>query len=176
MRLLRRFVPRNDRQNTMANQKNNIEEAPRKWTWPKVLVFVLLLAFYASFLVHPIALPVGDDLPRLIKNGEMVFQKPDVLTKNVYSYTEPDQPFANHHWLSGVIFYLIYEAVGFGGLVIFKTVLMLIAFGILFFAATKKANFWLVSLFSIPTILLLRERTDLRPEIFSFLFVAIFLY
>src|SRR3989338_3401682 len=137
MRLLRRFVPRNDRQNTMANQKNNIEEAPRKWTWPKVLVFVRLLPFYAWFLVHPIALPVGDDLPRLIKNGEMVFQKPDVLTKNVYSYTEPDQPFANHHWLSGVVFYLLDEAVGFSGLVVFKTLVLLASFSLLFVTATK---------------------------------------
>src|SRR3990167_5292194 len=160
----------------MTKQKNNIEEAPRKWTWPKVLVFILLLGFYASFLVHPIALPVGDDLPRLIKNGETVFRNPDVLTKNVYSYTEPDQPFANHHWFSGVVFYLLDQAVGFSGLIIFKGIVLLAAFSLLFFAATKKADFWLVALFSIPTILILRERTFVRPEIFSYFFIALYLY
>ena len=160
----------------MTKQKNNIEEAPRKWTWPKVLVFILLLGFYASFLVHPIALPVGDDLPRLIKNGETVFRNPDVLTKNVYSYTEPDQPFANHHWFSGVVFYLLDQAVGFSGLIIFKVIVLLAAFALLFFAATKKADFWLVALFSIPTILILRERTFVRPEIFSYFFIALYLY
>jgi len=159
----------------MAKQAVKLESKTR-WTWAQTIVFVLLLAFYASFLVHPIALPVGDDLPRLIKNGEMVFQNPDVLTKNVYSYTEPDQPFANHHWLSGVVFYLLDQVVGFSGLIIFKVIVLLAAFSLLFFAATKKADFWLVAFFSIPTILILRERTYVRPEIFSYLLIAVYLY
>ena len=143
----------------------------------KISVFILILAFYGSLLLHQIKLPAADDLGRHIKNGELILQGDfDVLNKNLYSYTEPDSPFYNHHWLSGVIFYLLHEAVGFGGLVIFKVIIMLFAFALLFFVATKKANFWLVSAFSIPTILILIERTGLRPEIFSYLFIAIFLY
>jgi len=143
----------------------------------KAVVFVLILAFYASVSLYQIKLPVADDLARHIKNGEMILRGNfDVLYKNVYSYTEPDQPFTNHHWLSGVIFYLLFELIGFDGLVIFKTVVLLTAFSLLFFASLKKADFWLVAVFSIPTILLLQERTGLRPEILSFLFVALFLY
>ena len=152
-------------------------EHPKRGRALKIVVFLLLLAFYASFLVHPIALPVGDDLPRLIRNGnDIVHGNYDVLTKNVYSYTEPDHKFANHHWLSGVIYYFVDETVGWDGQVIFKIIVLLAAFSILFAAALKKADFWLVALFSIPTILILRERTFVRPEMFSYLFVAIYLY
>src|SRR3989344_6310350 len=126
----------------MSKQKTFFfEENETKGRYIKLTVFILLLAFYASFLVHQIALPVGDALPRLIKNGEMVFQNPDILTKNVYSYTEPDQPFANHHWLSGVVFYLLDQAVGFSGLIIFKTLVLLAYFSLLFVTARKKADF-----------------------------------
>src|SRR3990167_1948387 len=80
----------------------------------KAVVFVLILAFYASVSLYQIKLPVADDLARHIKNGEMILRGNfDVLYKNVYSYTEPDQPFTNHHWLSGVIFYLLFELIGF---------------------------------------------------------------
>ncbi len=144
----------------------------------KILVFILILVLYSSFLFYKIdflTLSVND-LGRHITNGEIVFQTRDVLTTNFYSYTEPNFPFINHHWLSGVIFYFLYKIFGFGGLAIFKMVVLLSAFALIFFTAIKKADFWLVALFSLPAILILKERTELRPEIFSFLFIAVFLY
>ncbi|MBX4197980.1 hypothetical protein KW782_01455 [Candidatus Parcubacteria bacterium] len=127
-------------------------------------------------MIHKIPLPVAEDLARIIKNGEDVFKNSDVLTKNVYSYTEPDQPFANHHWLSGVVFYLLNQTVGFTGIVIFKVILLLSAFSLLFWLALKKADFWLVAFFSIPTIIILSGRSSTRPEIFSYFFIVLFLY
>src|SRR3989338_8211437 len=53
------------------------------------------------------------DLGRHIKNGQIVWRQPDVLFKNLYSYTEPNFPFVNHHWLAGVIFWLLYLIGGF---------------------------------------------------------------
>lgn len=147
-----------------------------RWTPIKIATFSLLLVFYGVILLHKIELPPGDDLPRLIKNGQVLFQDLDILTKNVYSYTEPEQPFANHHWLSGVLFYWLHEVMGYGGLVVVKVAIMLSAFTLLFFTALKRAHFWLVAWLSIPTILILRSRTLVRPEIFSYLLIAIFLY
>ncbi|OGN00792.1 MAG: hypothetical protein A3B91_04570 [Candidatus Yanofskybacteria bacterium RIFCSPHIGHO2_02_FULL_41_29] len=143
----------------------------------KTLVFILLLVFYGSLLLHKIELPVADDMARHVKNGELILEGNfNVFYKNVYSYTESDHVFVNHHWLSGVVFYLLHQAVGWGGLVIFKVIIFLLTFLLLFSVSLKKANFWLVALFSIPTIFILSERTALRPEIFSYLFTAVFLY
>src|SRR3989344_3777119 len=131
-------------------EKEKTDHKFSKWKPIQTLVFILILVFYGSLLLHQIKFPLADDLARHIKNGEMIVGGNfDVLYKNVYSYTEPDQNFTNHHWLSGVVFYLVYGVVGFGGLVIFKTALMLVAFSIIFIVATKKADFWLVALFSI---------------------------
>lgn len=143
----------------------------------KILVFILILAFYGSILAHKINLPAGQDLPRQMKIGEQVFQGNwGVLYKNTFSYTEPDFRFLNHHWLSGVAFYLVHRAVGWNGLVVFKIIILLSAFSLIFLSALKKADFWLVAGFSLPTILILSGRTGLRPEIFSYLFIAIYLY
>ena len=136
--------------------------------WVKILVFSLVLALYASFLFTKIALPAALDLPRQMKNGEMILHGDfSVLTKNVYSYIEPNQQFANHHWLSGVIFYLLHAAIGYSGMVIFKVIFLLVTFALLFWLTVKKNDFWLVALFSIPTIFILIERTALRPEMFT---------
>ncbi len=143
----------------------------------KTLVFILVIAFYGSLLTYKIKLPVADDMARHIKNGELILSGHfDVLYSNVYSYTEPGHPFINHHWLSGVIFYLLHQAVGWSGLVIFKVIVLLSAFTLFFLAALKKAVFWLVAFFSLPAILILIERSSLRPEIFSYLFIGVFLY
>lgn len=142
----------------------------------KIFVFILILGLYGSLAAYKIKLPATDDLGRHIKNGEMVLQTPSVLYTNFYSYTEPNFPVVNHHWLFGVIIYVVNEIVGFSGIVIFKIIILSLTFAVLFLAALKKADFWLVAFFSLPTILLLMGRMDARPEIFSFLFIAIFIY
>ena len=143
----------------------------------KVVVFALILVFYGALLTHKMNLPAADDLPRQLKIGETILQGNfDILYKNIYSYTEPEQNFYNHHWLSGIIFYLLQSAVGWSGLVVIKVIVFLAAFTLLFRTAMKKADFWLVAFLSLPTILILRERTGLRPEVFSYLFIAIYFY
>ena len=149
-----------------------------KYKLLKTLIFILILAFYGSLLFYKIdflAMSVND-LGRHIKNGQMLLETRDVLTTNFYSYTEPDFPFINHHWLSGAVFYFLHETIGFGGMVIFKAAVFLLAFSLIFLASVKKADFWLTTLFSLPAILILKERSELRPEIFSYLFIAIFIY
>ncbi len=138
-------------------------------------VVVLILVFYGSLLFHKINLPT-DDLGRHLENGKIIWQTRSVSETNFYSYTEPDFPFLNHHWLSGVIFYGLFNLIGFPGLVIFKILLLLSAFGLIFAVAVRRGNFWLAALFSISAIFVLSERTDLRPEIVSYFFTALFFY
>lgn len=143
----------------------------------KISILVFILALYTSFLTYKMKIPAADDLPRQITiGGEVLKGNWDILYKNTFSYIEPEYTFYNHHWLSGVFFYVLYTSVGWGGLSIFKILILLSAFAIIFKVSAQKSNFWLVSLVSIPAIFILRERTGLRPEVFSYLFIALFVY
>ncbi|MBL7155001.1 MAG: tetratricopeptide repeat protein [Candidatus Portnoybacteria bacterium] len=143
--------------------------------WSKILIVILILFFYSLGLVHQINLPT-EDLGRHLKNGEIIWQTKTIPQTNLYSYSQPDYPFSNHHWLSGLIFYFIFQWTGFNGLIIFKTILLLTAFLLVFILAVKKGNFWLTALLALPIIFILNERTVIRPEIFSYLLTSVFLY
>lgn len=134
------------------------------------LCFVLILVFYLSPLAHKIDLSTLD-LGRHLKNGQEILEGNfKVLSSNFYSYTNPDYPFLNHHWGSGLIFFLVQKAFGFRGLSLFYLVLSLIAFFLFFDLARRESNIWLAFLISLFFIPLISSRAEIRPEIFSYLF------
>lgn len=116
------------------------------------------------------------DLGRHIKNGEIIWQNTDVLYTNFYSYTEPFFPFINHHWFSGVIFYWLYLLGGFKILTLFNILVALLTIVVTFLHAQKKSNFYFAAIIILPVILILSERTNIRPEMFSVLFLALEFY
>jgi hypothetical protein len=85
--------------------------------WQKFLLF-LLLVLYGYLLAQKINLATAD-LGRHLKNGELFFKEQTIPKTNLYSYTYPNYPFVNHHWGSGVIFYLVKIIFGFRGLSFF---------------------------------------------------------
>lgn len=137
------------------------------------LVVLLLLVFYGAFLLHKTNL-VTADLGRHIKNGETLLQDFSSIRTNLYSYTEPDFPVITHHWGAGLIFYLLWKAGGFTLVHLFFAASCLMAFSIFLWLAAKHSGLGFAALVSILVIPLLAERTEIRPEVFSYLFVAIF--
>lgn len=142
----------------------------------KSLTLFLLSAYYFCFLAHKILFTTAD-LGRHIKNGEMIWLKNfAVLNANFYSYTYPQAAFLNHHWGSGVIFFLIKKWLGFGGLSLFFIILSLAAFWIFFDLARKNSSFKISALSSLLLIPLISERTDIRPEGFTYFFAGLFFW
>lgn len=62
--------------------------------WQKIL----LLAFVFSFLFRT-DLSFDQDLGRHLKLGEIITQTWNIPKINLFSYTNPDFPFINTHWL-----------------------------------------------------------------------------
>ena len=142
----------------------------------KIAILILLLAWYGAFLFHKIDLTTSD-LGRHIKNGEEILNGHfQVLNSNYYSYTEPNALFINHHWLSGVIFYLIWKFSGFVGLHLFFIILSLAAFWFFFDSANEIGGYAVSLPAALLLIPLIAERAEVRPEIFSYLFSGIFLW
>ncbi len=147
----------------------------------KGLVLLLIVAWYALLLIRPVEIASGD-LGRHLKNGEIILDiiegadKKAIFSSNFYSYTHPDHPFVNHHWGSGLIFYIIYQSFGFLGLQTFFILLSITTLAIFFRISQKESNFWIAASYLIFLMPLLAERRQIRPETFSYLFLAIYIF
>jgi hypothetical protein len=137
-----------------------------------LLIFTLLLVGF----FHPIT-AITQDLGRHFLLGEIILKTFNVPKINLFSYTYPNFPFINLHWLSEVIFYLTFKFVNFNGFLIFSTLIVIFAFLFIFLRAEKdKLSPVVITIGSLLYLKILFERTDIRPEIFSFLFLSIFLF
>ncbi len=135
-----------------------------------IFIFLLLIVGF----LHPIS-SLTQDLGRHIKTGEIIFTTHAIPQTNLFSYTYPDFPFINHHWFSEVIFYVFHQVFGFNGLLILTILVITTTFSLLFFTALKKGHIFAITIVSILYFRVLFERTDVRPEIFSFLFLSLFI-
>jgi hypothetical protein len=144
------------------------------------IVIILLLGFFGLFLAKKIDLTTAD-LGRHIKNGELIIHGTNtelhgVLFTNFYSYIMADQPFINHHWLAGVVFYLLYQTTGFIGLSVFYILLGCLTFFIFFSIARKASNIFIASTLALALMPLFASRAEVRPEMFTYFFTGVFLY
>lgn len=135
-------------------------------------LLIILTLFFATLLLLQITLS-AQDLGRHIINGQMILSgQLDVLYQNFYSYTLPENSFINHHWLSGVIFYLIHLITGFTGLHLFHIFIYCTALLILFLLMKRQSSFHISFLLTIAATLFLATRSEIRPETFGHLFLA----
>ncbi|MDP3941600.1 MAG: hypothetical protein Q8Q49_04820 [bacterium] len=135
-----------------------------------LFLLILILVFVGYF--HRVT-AFTQDLGRHILIGNIIVSTHSIPQTNLLSYTYPDFPFLNHHWLSEVVFALLAKT-GTLGLLMVSTIVALLAFGSIFLYAYKKigVSACIVSLLLLP---ILFERTDIRPELLSFLLFALFL-
>lgn len=134
------------------------------------LIPALLLFFTLSFLARN-DFSFDQDLGRHIKLGEIIVQTHSIPTTNLFSYTNPDFPFINTHWLFEVLAFFFNQTIGISWLLYLKIIIILFAVWL-----TIRQKSALLLPIGFIFLHVLRERIDLRPEIFSFLFTALTLY
>ena len=143
-------------------------------------VKAILLFFVFSFLFRT-DLSFDQDLGRHIKLGEIIWQTKQIPKVNLFSYTNPDFPFINTHWLFEVIAYFFAATGTLQLFLILKIIIFLISVwlimkGTFFPAEIKNVKSSLLLPVGFIFFHVLRERLELRPEIFSFLFTALTYY
>lgn len=134
------------------------------------LIFLLLvLGFF-----HEIT-AVTQDLGRHLTTGNIILATGNIPKTNLFSYTYPSFPFINHHWLSEVVFAALFPFGGFGILLALTILLAVLSFGTIYFYGLRHHGLAAVSITSLFYLPILFERTDVRPELFSFLFLSLFI-
>ena len=142
------------------------------------IIITLIFVLAGILFIHNLT-SINTDIGRHIKLGEVIWQTKEVPKINLFSYTAPDFPFINHHWLSEVIFYGVYSfgsnwVNGLKLIIVFKAIILLGTYFILFLSVRKHNIFAVVSSF-VVSVFIFSARTEPRPEIFSYLIFAAYL-
>jgi len=143
------------------------------YTIATLIIYLILILYF----LHPISVDYNNsDLGRHLTLGKIIVSLGRVPKANLLSYSYPDFNFINSHWLSEVIYYVIYSSSGFNGLIILSTLSIITAFSFVFIPAAKKINYITSIYVSLISLQVLYGRTEIRPELFSFLFLSIFIF
>jgi len=138
-------------------------------------LFALLVVLMGLFSVHTLT-SIYQDIGRHITVGQLIWESGNIPSTNLFSFTAPDFLFVNHHWLGGVLLYLGDRFIGLAGLIVFKALLLSGAFALALAASWRNRLSIPAMIIGLASIFTIAERTDVRPEIFSFLFLAWFLF
>ncbi len=159
---------------------------PTNFTSPRVvrliastlLVLTLLGAFWAG--LFPIR---GSNDPWWhLKTGQVLWQHfqtegfsfPEY---DVFTYTGEETPWINHEWLADLIFYAVYAFSGLQGTILFKSLLITLTIALLIFYMVRNGVSWPMACTGAIVALLASQSTlFLRPPIFTYLFIVIFLH
>lgn len=135
------------------------------------LAIILLLFFVFSFSFRT-DFSFDQDLGRHIKLGEIIATTGQVPKTNLFSYTNPDFPFINHHYLFEILLFYGKQSIGLGAILWIKIALLLVSLGLVL-SVIPRSSYLLVLPIGFIFLHTLRDRVELRPEILSFLFTAL---
>jgi len=133
------------------------------------LFFLVFIYFF-----HPIPLQgTNVDLGHHLLLGKITVEENSVPQTNLISFTHPEYVFVNNQWLSEVVFHSIYEHSGFNGLIFLAVTLMIASFVLLYFLTKEKISSGIIGIFLLQIFI---DRTEVKPELFSYFFIALFLF
>jgi hypothetical protein len=96
---------------------------------------------------------------------------------DVFAYTGEETPWINHEWLGDLIFYWAYALGGIQGAVILKSLIIALTFALFIHYMYRNGVSWKISCVgAIIALLASQVHLYLRPFIFTYLFVVIFLH
>ncbi len=139
-------------------------------SFPHILLRLLILIYG----VHAFSYNFADvDLWGHLKFGQEHWSTGSLATSDPYSYTAPGYPWINHEWLSELVFYLMFAAMGSSGLLVLKIGLGLFIVHILSHWYFRKFDSLLaygLTFFLLINVLEIGYGT--RPYLFTYAFTA----
>lgn len=144
--------------------------------YKKLFGFLLLGACAFLFITLTIFKTIDADIWYHLKTGEYIYQRHSIPKADIFSWTASGNRWITHEWLSELLFYLLYRIKGINGLIIFKALLILLTYSIVYRIARllKAEQFLTLSIMSLA-ILFAGNRFDIRVHLFTDFFLSILL-
>lgn len=142
-------------------------------------VFLFFLIVFFGFCTLFASQKISDpDFWWHLKTGEWIWNHKAVPYVDPFSYTFQGAEWINYEWLFHTVIYPIYQLGGFGGLIIFVVIIVLLTFLVLYFFCREMdgGKRWLSITVLFATLLAAWGRFSVRPQMISFLLLAVYLY
>lgn len=139
------------------------------------ILFITLL-FSASFQGTSM-LNTDGDIGRHITIGSYILEHWEIPTHDLFSHTMQGQALVPHEWLAQVAFATVYKIAGLGGVVFLVSLIIALTFTFVFRQMVSGGVFKLTAFFiTVLAAFASNLHWLTRPHIFTFLFVAIWIY
>lgn len=133
----------------------------------------LLFGFIFLLFCHRI---LSFDMWWHLKTGQYILQNFKIPQTDLYSYVSEGKPWMDMQWLFQVMLAFVYQYFGVNGLCLLNALLALSFFLIIFKTVSGRGE----HLFAVAAIFLaalcMWERSSLRPELITYLYMSIFIY
>ena len=151
----------------------------------KIFLFIFFFFFLFLFFYWP---PISDysdsDLFYHLSGGKFLFENHRIPCTSFFSFIEPMKSWNNYYWLFQAIVYSVYKFSGYFGLVLLRAIVFFttIFFIWKFLQAGLNIKYfktkYYISVIFIMTVISIFPRMlySIRPHIFSYMLIIIFLY
>jgi hypothetical protein len=144
----------------------------RGWLFVLIIITIYSSGFYFfSFMT------ADTDLWGHLKFGEDLWISKTIPASDPYSYTAHGNLWINHEWLAELVMYWVYRIFGSPGLLMGK---LLTGFSVIFLLSRicfqRPHHLFIYLIVQILGIFVLSPGFMIRPQLFTFLFSAVFLY
>jgi len=144
-----------------------------------LLIKFLLAALIVTWALYCLGTTVADtDLWGYLAFGRVFWETRRFPYHDIFSYVPTLHPWIYHEWLSGVIFYPIYQTVGATGLQLLKYALGLATLGLVYLTARKRGAGQLAAVLGVLIIskLFRLGYSPVRAQVFTYAFFAFTFY
>ncbi len=162
----------------MVNYTNFQPNRPNRAIASILLIFTIAGAFWAG--MFPIR---GSNDPWWhLKTGKILWQYFQAHgfsfpPFDVFTYTGAATPWVNHEWLADLIFYAAYAIGGIQGAIVLKSLILALTFALFaYYIRRLGAEIEFACLGALIALLASLGTIFLRPPIFTYLFVVVFLH
>jgi len=137
-----------------------------RWDWLWLAAFLLLV-----FLVGCVEIEDGDIWWHL-RTGQLIFERCEIPCTDWFTYTSPDSHWIDLHWGFQLIVAGLWAIGGAPALVLAKSCLGTVTFALCLSCRRPEWPWRRVVACWLPSILIFSGRNQVRPEMFSLLFLA----
>ncbi len=149
----------------------------RLWKAASYLLGVLSIGILFGLTAFLTSIEIKDlDLWLHLAMGRFILHNGYVPAVDVLSCSIAGKPWVNHEWLFQILAYFIFHNWGGDGLIMMQTVVVVLSFLILFFICYSKDKQFVTVFLLLLVLLVYQARFTIRPDIFSLLFFAFYIY